>query len=77
MTEEERKYYDCCGLTVNDFVNPEYRTHSQSTENFMIQDGLDFYQFEPEKRIKEVADAAKKYNKEKGPVLTKKYNKDN
>lgn len=66
MTEEERAYYDASGLTFNDFVNPEYRTHSQSTENFMIQDGLDFYQFEPEKRIKEVAEAAKKYNKEKG-----------
>lgn len=66
MTEEERAYYDASGLTVNDFVNPEYRTHSQSTENFMIQDGLDFYQFKPEKRIKEVAEAAKKYNKEKG-----------
>ena len=64
MTEEERQYYDSCGLTVNDFVNPEYRTHSQSTEGFMIQDGLDFYQFEPEKRIKEVADAARKYKEE-------------
>jgi len=47
------------------FVNNEYRTHSQSTENFMIQPGLDFYQFEPEERIKEVADAARKYNDEK------------
>jgi len=52
-------------LTINVFVNDEYRTHSQSTEGFMIQDGLDFYQYEPEKRIKEVAEAAKKYNREK------------
>ena len=65
MTVEERQYYDSCGLTVNTFVNAEYRTQSQSTENFMIQDGLDFYQFEPEKRIKEVADAARKYNEQK------------
>lgn len=44
------------------FVNDEYRTHSQSTEGFMIMDGLDFYQFCPEKRIKEVAEAAKRMN---------------
>ena len=52
-------------LTINVFVNDEYRTHSQSTEGFMIQPGLDFYQYEPEKRIHEVAEAAKKYNREK------------
>lgn len=49
-------------LTINVFVNDEYRTQSQSTEGFMIMDGLDFYQFCPEKRIKEVAEAAKRMN---------------
>lgn len=49
------------------FVNDEYRTHSQFTENYMIMEGLDFYKDCPEKRIHEVAEAAKrfeeKYNK--------------
>ncbi len=57
-------------LTVNTFVNEEYRTHSQHTEFFMIQDGLDFYKYNPELRIKEVAVAAKKYNEQKRSVCS-------
>ena len=45
------------------FVNDEYRTHSQFTENYMIMEGLDFYKDNPELRIKEVADAARRYYK--------------
>ena len=49
------------------FVNDEYKTHSQFTENYMTMEGLDFFKNCPEKKIEQAAEAAKrfeeKYNK--------------
>ncbi len=53
-------------VTVNTFVNDEYRTHSQYTELYMTQEGLDFFKFNPGMKIKQAAEAARKYEQRKG-----------
>ena len=48
-------------LTINVFVPEEYKTHSQYTELYMTQPGLDFFKFNPGLKIKQAAQAARKY----------------
>lgn len=60
----EEKYYDEY-VTNNSFVTPEYRTHSQVTELYMTQEGLDFHKFNPGNKIKEASTAARKYIRQK------------
>ena len=48
-------------VTKNVFVPEEYETHSQYTELYMTQPGLDFFKFNPGLKIKQAAQAAKKY----------------
>lgn len=62
--KSEEKYYNEY-VTNNSFVTPEYRTHSQATELYMTQPGLDFHKFNPGEKIKEAATAAKKFIKQK------------
>lgn len=48
-------------VTKNVFVPEEYKTQSQYPETYMTQPGLDFFKFNPGLKIKQAAQAAKKY----------------
>ena len=52
----------------NAFVNDEYKTHSQATELYMTQPGLDFHKFNPGEKIQEAKKAAIKYEKKQNEL---------
>lgn len=62
------------------FVSEDYETHSQFTENYMIQEGLDFSTIDSDYAIREAENAAKRFeekynnleNKPKMLILTRK-----
>ena len=62
------------------FVSEDYKTHSQFTELYMVQEGLDFSTIDPDYALREAEEAAKRFeekysnleNKPKTLKLTKK-----
>ena len=50
-------------LTVNRFVNEDYKTHSQFTELYMVQEGLDFSTCDPDYAIREAEMAAQRFER--------------
>lgn len=43
------------------FVNDDYKTHSQITETYMVQEWLDFSTIDPDYAIKEAEKAVKRF----------------
>lgn len=56
-------------ITSNTFVNPDYRTHSQYTENYMTMEGFQFDEY-PGEKIREASEAFKRYEEGKKLSLT-------
>lgn len=48
------------------FVNDDYKTHSQFTENYMVQEGLDFSTIDPDYSINEAENAVQRFEAKYG-----------